>query len=285
MTAGARDQPRGRRVLAQAGSVGGRVGRAWRLLDSEQRLAAAAALALFVTMLLPWYTKTNTLVVRNVPRSTQSTFSAFGAFSFVEAAVLLVSGAVLTILFARAERRAFHLPGGDGTIIMLAGAWAAVLIFYRMLDKPSLHGNDVISATEGITWGIFVALLVALALAYAGRRMHVASRPEPPLPSGPREHGRQPARDPGEDDLSRTARDPVGAARAGGATSRGTASSAEREPDGPAQRPRRPPAPGDSPRRSGASRGVTREDAAQLSFEDPPDDEPYEGDPPPRRRR
>ena len=208
--------------------------RAWRRLDAEQRLAATAALGLFVTMLLPWYTKTNTLVVRSVPRSTQTTFSAFGAFSFVEAAVLLVSGAVLAILFARAERRAFHLPGGDGTIIMLSGAWAAALIFYRLLDKPSLHGNDVISATEGITWGIFVALLVALLLAYAGRRMRVADRPEPALPSGPGERGRERERDRDEDDLAGPSRDPLGAARTAGAAGRG-----------PAWRPRvNPMAPG-----------------------------------------
>jgi hypothetical protein len=115
--------------------------------------------------------------------------------------------------------------------------------------------------------------------------MRVAGRPEPPLPSGPSEQERERARDRDEDDLASATRDPVGAAHRAGAPFRGPAPAAERAPDGPAQRPRRPPAPGETPRRGGPSRGVTREDAAQLSFEDPPVEEPYEDDPPPRRRR
>lgn len=265
---------------------------AWRLLESEQRLAAAAALALFVTMLLPWYTKTNTVVVRAgktaVARSTESTFSAFGAFSFVEAAVLLVSAGVLLMLFARAERRAFHLPGGDGTIVMIAGGWAALLIFYRMLDKPSLHGNDVISATEGITWGIFVALLVAVALTYAGTRIRAAGRPEPPLVATDDGGGSEPGGpgheldDDGHEALT-VAAGPRGAARAYEPQPR------HREPaiEEPPPRPRYPPAPpaggagsGEPPRRI-----VTREDAEQLSFEDPPGPNPFGEELPKRRRR
>lgn len=155
--------------------------RAWSALHPDQRLAGAAAAGLFVSMLLPWYTKTDTVVVGDAPRSIASAFTAFGEFSFVEAAVLLVSAFVLMTLFARAEQRAFHLPGGDGLDIMLAGAWSAILIFYRMLDKPALRLNEVISATEGISWGIFVALLLALALALAGWRIHASGRAEPPV--------------------------------------------------------------------------------------------------------
>ncbi len=40
--------------------------------------------------------------------------------------MLLVSVGVLATLLARAEGRDFHLPGGDGTIVMLAGAWVAI---------------------------------------------------------------------------------------------------------------------------------------------------------------
>ena len=59
------------------------------------------------------------------PRPPKPSLSAFQAFSFVEAAVLLVSAGVLTMLFARAEGRAFQLPGGDGAIVMVAGGWTA----------------------------------------------------------------------------------------------------------------------------------------------------------------
>jgi hypothetical protein len=147
---------------------------AWRAMEPEQRLAAIASLALLVTMFLPWYS----LQSLNRKAATISThsISAFGDVSFVEAAVFLVAAGVLTMLFARAEGRTFHLPGSDGTITMIAGGWAALLIFYRVFDRPSGGGYPV-----GIQWGFFLAFVAAGVLAYAGWRMRAAFRPEPPL--------------------------------------------------------------------------------------------------------
>jgi hypothetical protein len=158
-----------------------RLATAWRTLEPEQRLAALTALGLFASMFLPWYGKTDTVVVHGAPKATATSLSAFQAFSFVEAAVLLVSAGVLAMLFARAERRPFQLPGGDGRVVIVAGAWCALLIFYRTIDKPGLHGNDKITATVGVEWGIFIALLLALGLTYAGARLRALERPEPPL--------------------------------------------------------------------------------------------------------
>jgi hypothetical protein len=154
---------------------------AWRELRSEQRRVALASLGLFISMFLPWYDKTDTVVVHGAAKATQTSLSAFQAFSFVEAAVLLVSAGMLMILFARAEGRTFQLPGGDGAIVMLAGGWTALLIFYRLLDKPELQGNERITATVGVEWGIFIALLLALGVVFAGARMRADERPEPPL--------------------------------------------------------------------------------------------------------
>ena len=163
-----------------------RLTHAWRELEREQRLAAVTAFGLFISMFLPWYSKANTFVEHGAAKATQTSLSAFQAFSFVEAAVLLVSAGVLAMLFARAERRAFQLPGGDGAIVILAGGWTALLIFYRLLDKPGLQGKERVTATVGVEWGIFVALLVALGLAYGGWRMHHGERPEMPLRRRPR---------------------------------------------------------------------------------------------------
>jgi hypothetical protein len=162
---------------------------AWGALGRDQRLAAMTSLGLFVSMLLPWYSKTVVVRTRGGGAGTQS-LSAFQAFSFVEAAVLLVSVGVLATLFSRAEGRDFHLPGGDGTIVMLAGAWVAILIFYRLFDKPGLQGNEQVVSSVGVQWGIFVALLVALGLAYVGRLMRYGERGAPPLSrAGRREDG------------------------------------------------------------------------------------------------
>ncbi len=198
-------------------------------MHSEQRLAAVAALALLVTMFFPWYglqslnRKTGVIYSHNI--------SAFGDVSFVEAAVFLVAAGVIAIVLARAEGREFQLPGGDGTIVMIAGCWAALLIFYRVFDRPSGGGYPV-----GIEWGFFLAFVAAGAIAYSGWRMRAGERPEPPL-----RRPRAPRPPPPAPDAEPTVLATVPPRR-------------RRTAPGPArERPRYPPAP-----------------AEQLSFEDPP---------------
>jgi hypothetical protein len=148
-------------------------------MEPERRVAAIAAVALLVTMFFPWYG------LQSVNRKTGAIYShnisAFGDVSFVEAAIFLVAAGVLAILLARAEGRRFHLPGGDGMIVMLAGCWAGLLIFYRVFDRPTGSGYPV-----GIEWGFFLAFVAAGGLAYAGWRMHARERPGPPLRAGAR---------------------------------------------------------------------------------------------------
>jgi hypothetical protein len=142
-------------------------------------LAAVAASSLVVTLFLPWYQET---VVARTLKTGSATLTGWGAFSWVEAAVLLVAAGVLTLLFQRAEGRAFHLPGGDGGVIAAAGGWICVLIIWRMFDKQGVSNHGLYATTSGVEWGIFVALVVAAMLAYAGGRIRAAHRPEPPLP-------------------------------------------------------------------------------------------------------
>jgi hypothetical protein len=156
---------------------------AFRALPPEMQQAAGAAAALVLTLFLPWYSA----VFRGEDRSFNR--SAFGEFSFVEAAVLLVGAGVLYLVWARSQRKAFHLPGGDGGVIMFAGAWAALLIVWRLFDTPE---SD--SAEFGLQWGIFVALAVAGALAAAGARVRAAHRPEPPNPMAEDDGWERPAR-------------------------------------------------------------------------------------------
>jgi hypothetical protein len=152
--------------------------RVWRSLPPERRLAACASCGLFLTLFLPWYQET--VVV--VGKSASASLTGWQAFSFVEAAVLLVAGAVLTLLFRRAEGRAFHVPGGDGGAITAAGVWTGVLVVWRIFDKQSVAVHGPGATVSGIEWGIFVALAVAALLAYAGSRIRAAHVPEPPLP-------------------------------------------------------------------------------------------------------
>lgn len=157
----------------------------WEELDPEQRLAGAAALALFVTMFMPWYQQNAVVSARRAQPLVSQNLNAWAVFSFVEAAVLLVAVAVLAMLIARGRRREFHLPGSDGAMVMLAGSWVAILLVWRLFDKPGIGGKGI-AANVGIQWGIFFALGAAGAMTYAGSRMRAARRPEPPFIRRPR---------------------------------------------------------------------------------------------------
>jgi hypothetical protein len=145
-------------------------------ISKEMQLAALAAVLLVASMILPWYQKSYFQAGKVV----QGNVSAFGVFTFVEAAVLLVAVAVLFLVWARAQHKAFHLPGGDGVAITLAGGWAVLLLVWRLFDKPGIQGAG---ATMGIQWGIFGALLAAGLMIVAGARIRAVGRPEPPNPA------------------------------------------------------------------------------------------------------
>ena len=145
-------------------------------LPKELQLAAAAAVALVLTFVLPWYQKS----VAENSQFVQSNVSALGAFTFVEAAILLVAVAVVFLVWTRSQKKGFHLPGGDGVAIILAGGWAMLLLVYRLFDKPDIEGAG---ATMGIQWGIFGAMVAAGALIAAGLRVKQIDAPEPPNPA------------------------------------------------------------------------------------------------------
>lgn len=230
---------------------------AWRGTDRDQRLASIAAGALLLTMVLPWYEKN--AFDRSSGRFATETVSAFGVISFVEAAIFLVAAGVLVLVLARGERRTFQLPGGDGTVILAAGLWAATLIFYRVFDRPDVKGA---AGTVGIQWGFFAAFVAAGAIACAGQRIRMGQRPPPPA--------RATAPEPAPSAPQRAARSAAGERSAERDTQVVPASEAvtdaTRGPD----------------RRSSGRPAVTRDDAAQLNFDEPrkPPDRPLRPEPP-----
>jgi hypothetical protein len=244
-----------------------RLTHAWRLMEPDQRLATVASVALLVTMFFPWYGLQS--LNRKTGAISSHTINAFGDVSFVEAATFLVAAGVVLMMFARAEGREFHLPGGDGTIVMIAGGWAALLIFYRVFSRPAGNGYPV-----GIEWGFFLAFVAAGALTYAGWRMRGGERSEPPMIRRPRrepppEGEPAPEREPRRDSDLRADRDPSALVPAspGRRAPRTAPVAAGRRP--PATRPRYPPAPSGS---RPASPSSPPADAGQLSFEDSPAD-------------
>ena len=173
----------------------------WRRLNFEQRVATVAALLLIV--------------------------STFGPFSFVEAAMVLTAAGVLALVKKRADRKEFHLPFGDGTVILTAGIWSALLILVRLFDRPL--GQSIL------------ALTCAAILTGAGARER-ATRPADDLPAPPRPEVRPRHAAPDEPVVQQEP-DPTWPLGAGeDATERLTARDAPTE-ESRAPRARRPPPP------------------------------------------
>jgi len=141
-------------------------------LSNVQMRAGMAAVALVACMLLPWYQE-------NRAGGEETNRIAISVLSWVEAAVLLVAAAVLYLLYARSQRRGFHLPGGDGWAVTIAGAWTLLLLIFRLFDRPDV-GEGI---SVGVQWGLFVTMVAAVALALAGQAMRAEHRPEPPNPA------------------------------------------------------------------------------------------------------
>jgi hypothetical protein len=92
---------------------------AWRVLGTEQRVAAVGSILLIV--------------------------STFGPFSWVEVAEILTALGVLLLLKRRADGYEFHLPFGDGTAIAGAGAWCGLLVLIRLFDRSL--GQNLLALT------------------------------------------------------------------------------------------------------------------------------------------
>ena len=154
----------------------------WGRLDRDRRLAAGAALGLFVALFLPWYRVTVVQLVNGhdggylLPANglrmpTTDLFSGWDVFSVVEASVLIVAIGVLLLLWIRARTPATSAPDVDGLAIVVAGGWVCLMVIWRMFDKQGASRDGQIALSSGIEWGIFVALAVAILLTYAGWRM------------------------------------------------------------------------------------------------------------------
>jgi hypothetical protein len=159
-----------------------RLRRAWGNLASDQRRVALAAALVLVSLCLPWYSKSTAGVVGKGIQADNEAKLAIFVPSFVEASIFVVAIATLALMFFRGEKRAFHLPFGDGIVVSVAGAWVGLLVFYRFVDQPAGGKTNNLVYTYDLSWGIFFGLLAAAFLIYAGTRLRLAKVAEPPLP-------------------------------------------------------------------------------------------------------
>jgi|HigsolmetaAR201D_1030396.scaffolds.fasta_scaffold01911_7 hypothetical protein len=189
-----------------------------------------AAVLMLGTLLLPWYSKNTTAVTRAGLVTEHDAKSALLVPSFIEASIFIVAVAVIVLMLARGEQRAFHLPFGDGAVVAAAGAWAGFLIFFRFVSPPASGRAENLAYDYSLSWGIFFGLLAAAFLLSSGIRLRRADVPEPPLDGRGRRRHRHAA---GSADEPRPPRTPE--------PQRPPAPAPERRPAPPADPPAEPP--------------------------------------------
>jgi hypothetical protein len=141
------------------GAGGSSIEQLLRTLTAGERLAVAGAAIVVASLFLPWY---------GVTLAGGLVKTAIGTFGWVEAALLLTVGSAAFLILICSRGYELPRPLNEGTLLVIAGAWAAILVGYRIVDRPEfgLVGVD----RTGLRYGIFVALAGAGLLVIGGLR-------------------------------------------------------------------------------------------------------------------
>ncbi len=128
-----------------------------------EMIAGVSAIALFVFMLLPWYGVSASFGGVGISDSA----SAWEAFSFIDILLFLVVAVAIGLVVARAAGAVPELPQPPGLIIAAAGAFAVLLILFRLIVIPD--GNvDVDGVDFSRKIGIFLGLIAAAGITFGG---------------------------------------------------------------------------------------------------------------------
>jgi hypothetical protein len=129
-------------------------------LRPDQRRVVFSAAAVLGSLLLPWYTKTTVAATPTLQTTTQHKLAILVP-SLVEASIMLVAVGVIGLMLARGMAGRFFLPVPDRLLVMAAGGWTFLLVFYRFVDQPHGVTRDRITTGYELSWGIFFGLIAA----------------------------------------------------------------------------------------------------------------------------
>jgi hypothetical protein len=144
-----------------------------RGLSGNERIAVIGAGVMVGSLLLPWYES---------PISNDLVLTGIGAFGWAEAALLLIAGVTTYLALECGGGYVPPRPLREWGLFVAAGAWAVLIVLYRMADRPrfTLEGHD---EAYNLHYAIFVALAGAAIIVAAGLRMRPrerAKRPQAP---------------------------------------------------------------------------------------------------------
>jgi hypothetical protein len=149
------------------------VGGLWRDLrglGGNERIAVIGAAVMVGSLFLPWYQS---------PISDELVQTGFGAFGWAEAALVLIAAATTFLALQGGGGYVPPRPLREWALFVAAGAWAALVVLYRIADPPqfTLEGHD---EPYDLHYAIFVALAGAAIIVAAGLRMRPSERRKRP---------------------------------------------------------------------------------------------------------
>ena len=120
-------------------------------------------------MFFPWYGAEVSVGTFNV--SASDSFSAWEAFGFIDILLFIVAITAIALSLIRAMGQSVNVGQPTGLIVAAAGAFAVLLILFRLIDTPGdFDAVNVTGVELDITRkiGIFLGLLAAHGVAVGG---------------------------------------------------------------------------------------------------------------------
>jgi hypothetical protein len=146
-------------------------------------IAAAGGVALFATLFASWYGLS--VQVGEAGLALSRGFSAWEAFDVLDIVLVLVAALAVALAALQATQRSPTLPVGAGVLTAPAGAIAALLIVYRIINQPG--PNEFVEVREGAWLGLIAAVAIAMGgwESIRNERAPAESGPEPELRPAP----------------------------------------------------------------------------------------------------
>ena len=135
-------------------------------LSQSAKIAGGAGIALLIVMFLPWYD----VSAEFSGFSASESGNAWEVFSFVDLVLFVTAAAAIAVAVLAAQNRSAALPVPPGQLLLGLGALATLLVVFRIISVPD-GGVDVDGVDVGRSFGVFLGLICAAAIAYAGKLM------------------------------------------------------------------------------------------------------------------
>jgi len=130
-------------------------------LSADQRLAVAGVAVIVASLLLPWW---------RAPADRSLVVTGIGDFGFVEGALVLTAAMVLALVLRVGAGHVPPRPLREWALLVVGGAWAGVIVGYRMFDRPEFTLGDADEPYD-LGYGIMLALAGAALIVAAGLRL------------------------------------------------------------------------------------------------------------------